>query len=485
MTIVAFIVSLLTVLNAAATTTTSNASKVGECVGSCTTTSMCTLPNGDSTAGIYYARTPDIKTKSAGVFTVDANNGDIYYCDVTSHRFLVATPPIGYAGQYSGLGGWDSYYNIDANSSGKLTLVETSTSLQGMLFCFKATILGCGKITWVSFPRYYCSKFQNSECTAEGTVLDSNLNVYWVDPVDSVLTECLAPRYHTCRTLVNSSEFEQQTGQDQQQQQQVEPWGLAYVNGTAPYETPGWQLYIADASCEGNVWVVTDGSLGSQLSLVTQINDSLSGIGSSTRGTPNSSQQIFVADTGRCTDSSVSIVDISPSPVTIAVQQSTAGQTMFLSTCVGQCLGYPEGSRASGSVSDSENMFFSLGSETYSTDEVAPLTKVPVSLSFTPKNVTDTPGTNATNTLSVTNKGTTSITFTECALMYLAPASAKYEKGRCSLNNPVTLSAGERLKFSWSIEFPVGSTPGDYQIKVIFTNSAERSATGEYTVEVT
>lgn len=365
----AILVALLSILNA--TAITSNASKgVSECVTACSTSSLCTLPNGDPAAGIYYARTPDIKTSIAGVFTVDGNTGKIYYCDLKSDEFLVASPPTSYSGQYGGLGGWDTWYASNSKTTnGNLTLVETSAQEQGMFVCYGAFIKGCKSASWFGFPQNYCSELQTRKCDPQGTVLDSSLNVYWVDPVNTVLTECLAPQYNSCRTLISGFQFEFSGGR---QEQSVEPYGLALINGTSPYQTPGWQFYITDASCGGNVWTATPSNNGFywSLTLLAKLNDSLSGIGSSTRGTPNSSQQIFVGDTGVCTGNVAHIVDISPSPISIAIQSSSVGQSMYLSTCVGQCLGYPEGTKATASSPAAENMFFSLGSQVYSTDNV-------------------------------------------------------------------------------------------------------------------
>lgn len=350
---------------------TSFASKaVSECAVACPTSSVCTLPNGDPAAGIYYPRTPDIKSSIAGVFSVDANTGSIYYCDVNSDDFLIASPPAGYSGEYGGLGGWDTWYTSNSTTTnGQLTLIETSAQLQGMLFCYHATVTGCKTTSFVSFPESYCTELQTRSCDPEGTVLDSSYNVYWVDPENAVLTECLAPSYTSCQTLISSYQFQFSEGRGQQA---VEPYGLAYINGTAPFESPGWQFYISDESCAGNVWTATLGYYGhyGRLSLVTKLNDSLSGIGSSTRGTPNSTQQIFVAETGSCSNTPAQIIDISPSPISISIQTSSVGQTMFLSTCVGQCLGYPEGLRATANSPNAENMFFSLGSQIYSTDNV-------------------------------------------------------------------------------------------------------------------
>lgn len=361
----------LSTLNMIVTSTAANNKIVSsECVQICPSSPICTLPNNDPSAGIYYSRTPDIKSTIAGVFTVDAENGNIYYCDVKSDIFLTAEPPSGYSGQYSGLGGWDTWYSANVTSyspaAGILTLVETSSELQGMLFCHETQIKHCtGGLQWVTFPTSYCDQFQSERCDPEGTVLDANLNVYWVDPINQVLTECFAPQYTSCSTLISQREFQFQS----YGRVAVEPTGLAFFNGTEPYLSPGWQFYITDGSCTGNVWRVTENyGYGWRLSLVATMNDSLSGIGSSTRGTPNNYQQVFVEDTGSCTNTPAKLVDISPNPISISLPTSV-GQTMYLSTCVGQCLGYYEG------VSDrpppgiyGENMFASLGAQDYATD---------------------------------------------------------------------------------------------------------------------
>jgi len=285
---------------------------------------MCTLPNSDSASGIYYPRTPDILSTIAGVFTVDAKTGNIFYCDLNSDEFLVISLPQGYSGEYSGLGGWDTWYSSNVSSTGILTLVETSSALQGMTFCYGATVHGCTDgMSWYPFPSSYCSQFTEG-CDPVGSVLDANLNVYWVDPANSVLTECYAPEYLSCSTLVSAGQFQQfaKFGRP------VQPVGLAFINGTAPYETPGWQFYISDASCAGDVWVTSSASDWS-LSLVKSVGDSLWGIGSSTLDTPQNSQQVFVVDTGGCSISPARILDISPSPISITVSGHPWGRECF------------------------------------------------------------------------------------------------------------------------------------------------------------
>ncbi len=329
---------------------------------------MCTLPNDDAAGGVYYSRTPDILTTIAGVFTVDANTGNLYYCDVNSNDYPVAAPPAGDSGQYGGLGGWDTWYNYTASNQstvpsdgGNLTLVETSS--KGMLFCYDATIHQCNPFTFYPFPVSYCSQLPNKYCDPVGTVLDSNLNVYWVDPVNSILTECSPPYVYasSCTTLIKSSQFEEFGNP-------VYPVGLALVNSSST----GWQFYISDASCAGNVWRTSAG-INWQLSRVATLNDSLSGIGSSTYETPSNALQIFVGDTGTCHGSSPKIVDIStPTPsFPFSMPIKLTGRTMYLSTCLGQCLGYPEGTpTVQANNSAARNLFFSLGYQDFAAGKV-------------------------------------------------------------------------------------------------------------------
>ncbi len=112
------------------------------------------------------------------------------------------------------------------------------------------------------------------------------------------------------------------------------------------------------------------------------------------------------------------------------------------------------------------------------------LATVNVTLSFSPKTVKVAPGASVMNTLSITNKGKTSITFTGCLYYTKLSTSKTYTKGTCSVTSPIAVGAGQTLKETWTTT--VGSTTpkGTYNAKVYLTNSADESKAGAYTIDV-
>jgi hypothetical protein len=291
--------------------------------------------------------------------TVDPNNGNLYYCDIRPKVFSIFALPAEYQGSYGALGGFDTWYLANMSSKfynapgGTLALVEISDQLQGMVFCYHAEKTGCKNgLKFLSFPASYCDQFA-SGCQPTGVTIDANWNVFWTDPVNQVFTECFYPDYTTCSTLINSSQF----GTSR-------PYGLALLNGTAPYMTPGWQFYITDSSCAGDVYTTTAANWN--LTLLSSVGNSLSGIGSSTEGTPHHYQHVFVGDTGSCSsgNSSPSIRDLMSASDIVPMANGTT--TIFLSSCVGQCLGYFEGHNGSGIVKSGKDMFASTGSSVLS-----------------------------------------------------------------------------------------------------------------------
>ena len=305
---------------------------------------MCTLPNDGESTSVYYSRTPDIRSTLAGVFTEDFYTGRIYYCDSQNYgATLVAQPPSGGMGAgYYGLGGWDSWNT--QNGTG-LVLVATSFRMQGMWFCDMTTVSSCVESAFIPFPKTYCESLRpTGTCNPYGTVLDASLNVYWVDPNNTVFTECTsASDYTSCSTLPASSALKG-----------YEPVGLALINGTSPYLPKGWHFYVTDNSCSGNVWMGSTMSL----SLVTSVGDSLEGIGSSTRDAGNT-QQLFVGVTGLCSHTPPKILDISNASQIVSTPFKLQSSLIGISTCVGQCLQDKPASRM---------LFFSSGGTDVSAD---------------------------------------------------------------------------------------------------------------------
>lgn len=326
---------------------------------------ICTLPNKDPAGGVYYSRTPDINisnkdggSQTPGTFVIDGNDGDIYFCDTSDQLMPTSIPSV--QGSFSALAGWDTWYFSNVTSynpaNGILTMIEVSDSLQGMNVCYHANMTSCqGGDVFFSFPPSYCSQFQLG-CQPSGVALDANSNLYWIDSLNSVFTECFAPRYKFCTTLIGASEFDRFGP--------VKPYGLALLNGTGPYMTPGWQFYITDASCSGFVWRTSAQSNWS-LTEIAKVSNSLTGIGSGDRGTLDMYQQVFVGDANTCSGGGQSkIVDVSEDPIQLKFS-GEKGARIFLTSCVGQCLGYREPDTLSKIGMNGYQMFFSAGDQSF------------------------------------------------------------------------------------------------------------------------
>ena len=107
------------------------------------------------------------------------------------------------------------------------------------------------------------------------------------------------------------------------------------------------------------------------------------------------------------------------------------------------------------------------------------LTKVPVSVKFSPKSYSAAPNSIVTTDFSVHNTGTKSYTFTGCKL------TVNGGKLTCSLSASITIKAGQTLT-GGTLGISLGSTtPGLYTFKLSFTNKADVSGTGTFTITVT
>jgi hypothetical protein len=123
----------------------------------------------------------------------------------------------------------------------------------------------------------------------------------------------------------------------------------------------------------------------------------------------------------------------------------------------------------------------------YSSGQASPtLTKVSVTVSFSPKTVSTTPGHSVKNTMTVTDKASVSYAFKSCELFYKLSSSSKYTKATCSLNGKtISVSPGKSVSFGWYTTPPSGFPKGTYNIEVILTNSVDQSGPGTYNLDVT
>ncbi len=125
------------------------------------------------------------------------------------------------------------------------------------------------------------------------------------------------------------------------------------------------------------------------------------------------------------------------------------------------------------------------GSISHVSSSVSPLlTIVPVTLSFSPKTIHVAPGGSGTNTLTVTDKGTFSYTFTSCLLYYKLSTATKYTKGTCTLGGPITVSPGSPVKVPRKTTAGSSTPAGTYNLEVFLTNSADKSGAGKYNLVV-
>ena len=115
------------------------------------------------------------------------------------------------------------------------------------------------------------------------------------------------------------------------------------------------------------------------------------------------------------------------------------------------------------------------------------LATVPVTLSFSPKTVflhssaSCAKGTYCgTNTLTITNTGSKSITFTACEFFFKLASTTTFKKGTCNLGGSVNVPGHSTLKGSWTTSVPTSTAPGTYNAKVDWTNSVDKSGTGTF-----
>lgn len=106
------------------------------------------------------------------------------------------------------------------------------------------------------------------------------------------------------------------------------------------------------------------------------------------------------------------------------------------------------------------------------------LTKVPVTVKFSPKSYSGAPGSTVSADLTVHNTGTKSYTFTGCKL------SVNGGKFTCSLTSSFTVKAGQTLLGTLSVSIGTTTSPGLHTFKFNYTNKADVSWTGTFTIDV-
>ena len=113
------------------------------------------------------------------------------------------------------------------------------------------------------------------------------------------------------------------------------------------------------------------------------------------------------------------------------------------------------------------------------------LTRVDVTIRFSPSTVSGAPGGTVSSTLTADNKQTVAFTVTGCAIFIKAPGSTKYVRSTCSVSSSFTIAA--HGKATGTLSFGISSTApaGAYSVKFYLTNSADESHAGLLTIDVT
>lgn len=257
-------------------------------------------------------------TKAA--FVEDYDTGQIYYCTgggtgVEYSLTLVTSPPAGTPSgdKFWGMGG------IVIDHVLKLVLSAEGTT-PGFWLCEQTNSHTCMVYSrFITLPSSLCANMRTAVCSPYGITIDSKQNVYYADPNNGVVVECLLPsNYATCKVLYNFSPYK--------------PEGI--------FRDSSGNIWVSDASCTGNVWV--NGAA------LKQENDSLTAITVTTAQNPSKQPRIFVADTGTCTDTRARILDLSdgsyfmtpyPGPGPLPGLSTTLQYTTFINQVVDRTVG--------------------------------------------------------------------------------------------------------------------------------------------------
>jgi len=113
------------------------------------------------------------------------------------------------------------------------------------------------------------------------------------------------------------------------------------------------------------------------------------------------------------------------------------------------------------------------------------LTKVSVTLTFTPKSQKVSPGGTATNTVAIKNSGTKTVVFTGCIAEVKLSTQKSYSMISCSVPTPITVAGGKTLKEGWETSFTTAAMAGTYNFKIALTTATQESGFGTFNVVVT
>ena len=147
-----------------------------------------------------------------GAFVLDANNGNLVFCNAGTSKVIATAPPGSPLGMsncgfvcFTGFGG------ITTTSSGVVLVLlappAQSTPSAGLWICKGATATGCKtKSAFTLVPSTFCNNEASAICVPYGASLDSSLNLYWADPVSFAFVECTAAsNYQSCKNLPSTT----------------------------------------------------------------------------------------------------------------------------------------------------------------------------------------------------------------------------------------------------------------------------------------
>jgi hypothetical protein len=119
-----------------------------------------------------------------------------------------------------------------------------------------------------------------------------------------------------------------------------------------------------------------------------------------------------------------------------------------------------------------------------SQSSVAPSTKAPVYMHFSPKVIDSSPGASAGFTLIAKNKGSATFNATSCTVWEKYPGQPyKKEKG-CPVLGSYSLSPGQTVKLSDTLKIASDAKPGTYYLKIIVYDGGEQSHAAILQVDV-
>jgi hypothetical protein len=214
-----------------------------------------------------YTPTGLFSVQNGAVFAVDANTGDLLWCNA-GNTFLVATPPSG--------GATNGYYGLAGVSTSIGVVLAMITGgggigTPGLWLCFGLTLNNCSvESTFITLPASFCTSQPIGICFPDQLAIDKHLNIYYTDASNGDVVECLYNyNYQNCAVLYNLAP--------------AQPYGI-FLDSKGNF-------WVSDYSCAGDVWEngVLQYSLSDQVSALTLSSSN-----------PSKTQHVYLGITGNC-----------------------------------------------------------------------------------------------------------------------------------------------------------------------------------------